>query len=147
MDVTFAPASVDDAFLRRFEDSFLGGIEPVLEGVGLSRDELVETMRETGDVLAVVVDGEEAGSLWLELRERTLHLHALLLDEVWRGRGVGRAVLDLLDEQFAGLADELELGVQEGNEPAERLYEGTGFREVSAQPELGFRVLRRPVPD
>ena len=65
MDVTFVPASVDDAFLRRFEDSFLGGIEPVLEGLGLSRDELVETMRETGDILAVVVDGQEAGSVWL----------------------------------------------------------------------------------
>lgn len=145
MEVAFAPGDVDERFLARFEASFLGGIEPVLEGMGMEREELVQTMRETGEIRTVRVDGAEAGSLWLELRERTLHLHALLLDEDQRGHGVGRRVLDLLDAEFAGRADELELGVQEGNEPAERLYEGTGFREVAAQPELGFHVLRRPI--
>jgi ribosomal protein S18 acetylase RimI-like enzyme len=142
-DVVFAPGGVDATFLRRFEDSFLGAMEPVLEGMGTSRTELEQTIRDTGEIRVVLVDGEDAGSLWIELRERTLHVHALLLDPAFRRRGIGSRVLSLLEDEYLGRADELELGVQEGNEPAERLYEKAGFVEVGARPELGFRVLRR----
>jgi ribosomal protein S18 acetylase RimI-like enzyme len=55
-------------------------------------------------------------------------------------------VLSLLEDEYLGRADELELGVQEGNEPAERLYEKAGFVEVGADADLGFRVLRRALP-
>jgi len=143
-DVGLVPAAVDAAFLRRFEESFAGGMEPVLEATGMTRAELEEAMRTTGEIRAVAVDGEDAGSVWLELRGRTLHLHALLLDSAFRGRGVGRTVLEQLGDEFRDRADELELGVEQGNTAAERLYEETGFVEVeSPHAGLGFRVLRR----
>jgi len=131
-------------FLRRFEGGFVGGMGPVLEGMGMTRAELEAAMRTTGEIRAVVVDGEDAGSIWLELRDRTLHLHALLLEPAFRGRGVGGRVLAMVEEEFRGRADELELGVEHGNAAAEHLYESTGFTEVaSPHSELGFRVLRR----
>jgi ribosomal protein S18 acetylase RimI-like enzyme len=143
-EVSLTPAGVDDRFLQRFEDSFIGGMEPVLAAMGVDRAGLEQAMRETGEIRSVLVDGEEAGSIWLELRGRVLHLHALVLDPAVRGRGVGGRVLALLEQEFRGRADELELGVQRGNEPARRLYEKAGFTEVeSPHDELGFAVLRR----
>ena len=143
MEVTLAPGAPDEAFLRRFEASFIGGMEPVLVAMGLTKATLEEHMRSTGRVRAVGVDGEVAGSIWTELRGRTLHLHALLLDEAYRGRGIGARVLSLLEDEVAGEADDVELGVQEANVAARRLYEKTGFREVGTRPEIGFRILRK----
>ena len=143
-EVSLAPAGVDDRFLHRFEGSFIGGMEPVLEALGVGRAELEQTMRETGEIRSVLLDGEDVGSVWLELRGRTLHLHALVLEPAARGSGVGGRVLAQLEREYRGRADELELGVQRGNEAARRLYEKTGFSEVeSPHAELGFQVLRR----
>ena len=123
-------------------------MDPVLAGMGMTREELEQAMRATGEIRTVDVGGEDAGSVWLELRDRTLHLHALLLAPAFRGRGVGRRVLELVEDEYRGRADELELGVQRGNEAAEHLYEATGFTEVeSPHGELGFRVLRRRLGD
>jgi ribosomal protein S18 acetylase RimI-like enzyme len=137
-------AVADDRFLRRFASSFVGGMEPVLEAAGLDPAELDRAARETGEIRTVLLGGEDVGSVWLELRGRILHLHALVLEPEARGRGVGGRVLALLEEEFRGRADELELGVQRENEAARRLYEKTGFTEVeSRHAELGFQVLRR----
>jgi GNAT superfamily N-acetyltransferase len=129
MEVELIPAAADDRFRERFEVSFIGGMEPVLATMGMTRSQLEERMRSVGRVRIVEVDGSEAGSAWTELTGRTLHLRALLLDEAFRGRGVGAAVLSL----------------QESNEQARRLYEKAGFHEQSARPEPGFRVLRKPL--
>ena len=143
-ELTLAPAGVDERFLRRFEDSFIGGMEPVLEALGVDRAELERTMRETGEIRTVLVDEEDVGSVWLELRGRILHLHALVLEPAARGSGVGGRVLAQLEQEFSERADELELGVQRENEAARRLYEKTGFVEVdSPHAELGFEILRR----
>lgn len=140
------PAAVDERFLARFETSFLGGMQAVLDDAGISRQELEAAMRSAGEIRTVLADGAEAGSVWIELRGPTLHVHALLLDEAFRGRGLGRAVLELLDDEFADRADAIELAVQHGNAPAERLYEAAGFTDVESEHErVGFRVLRRPV--
>lgn len=140
------PGALDAVFLRRFESGFVGGLDAVLAGMGTTRAELEEAMRTTGEIRTIAVSGEDAGSVWLELRGRVLHLHALLLDPAFRGLGIGRDVLGALEGEFAGCADEIELAVQRGNEPAERLYEGTGFHDVETRhAALGFRVLRRPL--
>ena len=121
-------------------------MDGVLEDLGISRAELEAAMRESGDIRAIVVDGEDAGSAWLELRGACVHVHALLLDPAFRGRGIGRHALDLVAEEFRGRADEIELAVERGNEPAERMYESAGFADVeSPHAQLGFRVLRRRI--
>jgi len=118
-------------------------MEPVLAVMGMSPDEFERRMAETGVVRTVEVDGGKVGFVWTELRGRTLHVHALLLDEAFRGRGIGSTVLRLLESEAAAEADELELGVQDANVAARRLYEKAGFREVRGRPEIGFRVLRK----
>ena len=143
MDVRLVPGRVDDAFRALFEASFIGGTEPVFQTMGLSRDELEERMRTVGSVRTIEVDGDEAGSVWTELRDRTLHLHALLLLGGFRGRGVGTEVLRMLEDEATGSADEIELGVQDANLAARRLYEKAGFHESGRRPEIGFRVLRK----
>ena len=143
MDVRLAPGAPDACFRRRFEASFIGGMEPVLAAMGMSPDEFERRMAETGVVRTVEVDGGKAGFVWTELRGRTLHVHALLLDEAFRGPGIGSTVLRLLESEAAAEADELELGVQDANVAARRLYEKAGVREVRGRPEIGFRVLRK----
>ncbi len=115
----------------------------MLAAIGTTRDEIEEQMQSLGRIREVEVDGAAAGSVWTEMRDRTLHVHALLLDEEFRGRGVGGAVLRLLEEEVAGEADAVELGVQDANAAARRLYEKAGFDEVERRPEVGFRVLRK----
>ena len=143
MEVTLAPGAPDEGFRHRFEASFIGGMEPVLAVIGMTRATLEEHMRSTGRVRTIEVDGEGAGSIWTELRGRTLHLHALLLEEAYRGRGIGARVLSLLEDEVAGEADDVELGVEDANVAARRLYEKAGFREVGARPEIGFRILKK----
>ena len=125
-EVSLEAAGVDGRFLRRFESGF------------------EQTMRETGEIRTVLLGGEDVGSVWIELRRRTLHLHALVLEPAARGSGVGGRVLAQLEREYRGRADELELGVQRGNEAARRLYEKSGPTEVeSPHAALGFQVLRR----
>jgi ribosomal-protein-alanine N-acetyltransferase len=52
-----------------------------------------------------------------------------------RGRGLGRALLNLHLRRLAGLgARAVFLEVDEDNEPARRLYQRAGFREVGRRP-------------
>ncbi len=52
-----------------------------------------------------------------------------------RGRGLARALLTLHMRRLAGLgAQAVFLEVDEGNEPARRLYQRAGFREVGRRP-------------
>ena len=146
MDVTLVPGAADEVFRTRFEASFVHGMDETLERLGLSRDMLERQMSEVGEIRTVEVDGNAAGSVWTELRGRTLHLHALLLDEAYRGRGIGACVLSLLENEIAGRADELELGVEDANIRARRLYEKAGFYEVESLPGVGFRILRKRLP-
>ncbi|HKB93680.1 MAG TPA: hypothetical protein VKC62_05550 [Gaiellaceae bacterium] len=54
------------------------------------------------------------------------------------------ATIGETEDEFRGRADEIELGVQRGNDAAEHLYEANGLTEVeSPHGELGFRTLRR----
>jgi ribosomal protein S18 acetylase RimI-like enzyme len=145
MPLALVPGAPDEVFQRRFEESFVGGLDAVLDAMGLTREELRSRMRTTGEIRTVQVDGVSAGSVWTELRGRILHIHALVLDDTHRGRGLGARVLRLIEKEAADLADEIELGVQDTNVAAWRLYRKAGFHEVEALPVLGFHVLRKPV--
>ena len=87
--------------------------------------------------LAIVaeVEGEVVGMLNVRRAPRRRLAHRCVfgmgVDEPWRGRGVGDALLTTL-VAWAEAHPELEkigLGVMAENEPAVRLYEKHGFRE------------------
>ena len=69
------------------------------------------------------------------------------MDAILAAVGVSRDDLELLEAEAVGNADELELGVQDANVAARRLYEKAGSREVEARTEIGFRILRKALTE
>ena len=89
-------------------------------------------------VFEVVVDGDEAGHLWIGPRAPDDHEHwwvwDIEIDEAWRGRGVGRAAMELAErEATARGCIEIGLSVIADNTPARHLYESLGYREASVR--------------
>jgi len=132
-----------ERFAELFGESMPPDTEAVYRELGLGPEEAAALPRSVGELRQVEEDGRVAGYLWLELRDRTLHVHALLLEPEFRGHGLGAHVLASLETEFADRIDEVELGVLPGNARARTLYERTGFEQVGER--LGFLILRKRV--
>ncbi|HEY8180057.1 MAG TPA: GNAT family N-acetyltransferase [Candidatus Limnocylindria bacterium] len=82
--------------------------------------------------------GERVGLLWLAEREsggrRVIFIYDVEIDEAHRGKGYGRAAMELAEEQARarGIA-RIELNVFGGNEVARKLYLAVGYVETSVQ--------------
>ena len=140
-------ARLEPSRFGRFWTLFSASMPPdagaVYEALGVTPEEAERLPREVGELRQVEEGDAVAGFAWIELRERTLHVHALLLEPEFRGRGFGGLVLAALEDELAGRIDEVELGVLPGNEAARSLYERTGFVEVGER--LGFVIMRKQV--
>jgi len=130
-----------ERFAELFAETMPPDAERLYAELGLTAEEVARLPHEVGELRTVEDEGATAGYVWIELRERTLHVHALLLEPQFRGRGIGSRVLAGLEDEFRGRIDEIELGVEPGNVPAVRLYERAGFEAVGAR--LGFRIMRK----
>ena len=63
---------------------------------------------------------------------------SVYVERAWRGKGVGRALLDVLVERARSLGyHKLVLAAFPFNEAGRRLYRNTGFREVGVYKEQG----------
>ena len=85
----------------------------------------------------VVVDGDEVGHLWIGPRAPDDDDHwwvwDIEIDEAWRGRGVGRAAMELAEREARGRRC-IEIGLTViADNPARRLYESLGYREASVR--------------
>ena len=112
---------LDEQRLARFSELFAESMPPdaeVYAELGLTAEQAARLPLQIGELRQVVDDGEVAGYAWIELRERTLHVHALLLEPEFRGLGLAGRVLDDLVDEFGDRADEVELGVVPENELA-----------------------------
>jgi len=130
-----------DAFRAQLGDSEAAG----LAYLALSWDELAAAFEQVGEVRRVGWNGRTVGFVWTEFRDRTLHLHAIVLRAEYRSRGIGTAVLRTLEREVCGRAEYFELGVQAGNTGALRFYERHGFRASDVPTAPGFRILRKPI--
>jgi ribosomal protein S18 acetylase RimI-like enzyme len=130
-----------DRFAELWAETMPADAERIYAELGLTADEVARLPHELGELRTVEEDGATAGYVWLELRGRTLHVHALLLEPELRGHGIGGRVLSELEDEFRGRIDELELGVEPGNAPALRLYERSGFERAGER--LGFLIMRK----
>lgn len=89
---------------------------------------------EASALYAVEDDGEPVGHVWLgerDLQERhVLWIWDVHVDERHRGRGLGRAAMQLAEQEARrrGLR-RVELNVFGGNEVARRLYRSLGYEE------------------
>jgi len=91
---------------------------------------------ETAVALAVEVDGEQVGHLWVGERNvptgRVLWIYDVFVDEERRGRGLGREAMLLAEEEARrrGLP-RIVLNVFGANDVARRLYASLGYNEVA----------------
>ena len=130
-----------DRFAELFAETMPPNADEIYAELGLSPEEAARLPLQIGELRQVVEEGEVAGYAWIELRETTLHVQALLLEPEFRGRGLGPRVLDDLEDEFADRVAEIELGVEPANQRAVRLYESAGFERVDER--LGFVIMRK----
>ena len=127
----------------RFDPGWRKGIYPSDAELGrsLSRRELY-VLEEGGRIIAAVIINNECNPGYEGLpwrvdapAERVFMLHALGVAPDRQGQGVaGRVVSECLAAAREKGAECVRLDVLGGNEPAERLYLGAGFRFVAAKP-------------
>lgn len=113
------------------------------------RSQIAERRERAGDLMLVAVLGEESGAagggrmvvgtLGFSAGHRRKIAHqgsfGLGLDAEWRGRGVGRALIEAMLDWAAAhpVIEKVQLGVFTTNERARRLYERMGFVEEARQ--------------
>ena len=117
---------MDEAMARRKAASDFGGLFPQ----GFESDvELRVVEDDTGAAVGHVVWGERE-----QHGARYAFLYDIEIRETERGRGFGRAAMELLEEEVRGRGhDRLQLNVFGGNERARTLYRSLGFEELSVQ--------------
>jgi GNAT superfamily N-acetyltransferase len=86
----------------------------------------------------VEAGGEQVGLLWLAERDsggrRVLFVYDVEIDEAHRGKGYGRAAMELAEQEAKALGiGRIELNVFGGNEVARNLYRSLGYAETSVQ--------------
>ena len=78
-----------------------------------------------------IAEGEPAGIALMARRGWTSRVAAMGVVSGWRGKGVGRFLMNELQREAHARADrKVVLEVIEQNDPAVRLYESAGFRKV-----------------
>lgn len=145
--ITFQPATAEQyqTFLNLTRDDAGQYLDATLKLMGLFWEEYADLFRTVGEVSAIYSNNEMAGFYWIELRERTLHLHGLILYASFRSHGIGTQVLSCLKQEFAGRADVIELGVHASNPRARMLYECQGFRRVRYLEDVDYFIMQCPL--
>lgn len=73
----------------------------------------------------------DLGTLWIFVKSDTAFLFDIMLDEKFRGLGLGHQTMDFLEKKLAGEGiREIELHVFGHNAPARALYLKTGYLET-----------------
>jgi ribosomal protein S18 acetylase RimI-like enzyme len=92
----------------------------------------------------LVVDGADAGRLYVRRTDDEVHLIDIALLPEFRGRGIGTALLRELMDEAAAAGKVINIYVEQEN-PAQSLYRRLGFEPVA---ESGVYLLmeRQPPP-
>jgi ribosomal-protein-alanine N-acetyltransferase len=96
-------------------------------------DALLTDRAVLGDCASI--NGKFAGFILSRRAADEAEILTIAVSDKQRGHGAGRALLDLHLRRLAGMgARAVFLEVEEGNEPALRLYRRAGFRQVGQRP-------------
>jgi ribosomal protein S18 acetylase RimI-like enzyme len=91
---------------------------------------MVHVAESNGVVSGYVFAGIE-GDSWKELRREAGYVHDLVVDEAFRGHGIGRALVACAIEWFAARGvSRIMLWTAPANATAQRLFRGLGFRDT-----------------
>lgn len=111
--------------------------------LNISTDQFKELFKTVGKVYAVYVQKEIAGFFWVEKREDVLHIHALIIKNQFQGKGLGKEILHLIQNEYNLGAKVLELGVHISNNRAINLYENFGFVKIKQLDDIGFIIMQK----
>jgi len=111
----------------------------------ITEGEFDHLFRTIGRVYCIYSDMQLAGFYWVEEREKTLHLHAIIVKTEFQGKGTGTRILNNLTKQPNRSINMIELGVHESNLGAIRMYERNGFKTVERLDDVKFLIMRKQV--
>ena len=143
IDIRSATQEERAKLLDFMRDDLVADVGLIMDFLGLTWPEFEQLYASRGEVRTVLSAGEPAGYCWIEHRGRELHLHAIFVLPEMRSRGIGRAILRSLEQEFRGEADVFELGVRVSNDGARALYEREGFTIAQSLEEISFLVMRK----
>ncbi|MGQ9604270.1 MAG: GNAT family N-acetyltransferase [bacterium] len=113
--------------------------------MGINMEEFRNLFGTVGEVHVISLDNKVAGFYWIEKRAKVLHLHGLVVASEFQGLGIGRSVLEMLENQFKDDFEIIELGVHESNRKARDLYNKLGYIVVKSLPDLGFHIMQKRI--
>jgi ribosomal protein S18 acetylase RimI-like enzyme len=143
--ITYKPARDEqyDEFLKLMRRTTDTDYEGVLELMGISWKEFAGSFRTLGKVYGIYEDDDLAGFYWIELRGDVLHLHGLILDEGFQGRGLGTGVLKKIEAEYRDQVRCIESGVDQTNTRAKHLYERMGCQVVKTLEDVRFYIMQK----
>jgi len=118
-------------------------LEAAQKVLGISSQQFEGFVESVGRVCVIRHGDESAGFLWIEERDRVLHVHGIVVKQPFRGRGVATEALRLLEAQYSDSVGAVELGVHHANHEARALYEKLGYQTVHHVEDVGFDILRK----
>ena len=118
-------------------------LQSAITKLGISVEQFKELFKTIGTIYVIYVDKDLAGFFWIERREEVLHIHALIIKSEFQGRGLGKKILQLIQDQYSSGAKILELGVHLSNHRAINLYQNSGFVKVKEFDDIGFIVMQK----
>ena len=92
-------------------------------------------------VSIIEVDGELAGSLWVDPKPESVHIVELQIVPELQGKGLGTATMMTVIQDGATRGVPVTLSVVPANPRAKRLYERLGF-EITAVEDLFIHMRR-----
>ncbi len=138
-DVQLRPATVADvpailAVTKAAYALYIDRLDPP-SGVVREQPEAVERYFVAGGVIVAEADGEIVGAVRYEPREDYLYLGRLAVAPAWQGRGIGRRLVEAVEEWALLLGlDEVHLGVRMELAENSGLYRHLGYVENGTAP-------------
>ena len=138
MEITFAEGN--ERHLKDCKDALcqskLG--EKYFSSPGSAENAILEGLRQ--GKLYVALIGEACIGFTYIIPKGAFHsfpyLHIIAIQEEYRGRGIGKALLDYSERIALEMADKFFLVVADYNPEAKRFYERNGYQQVGEIPNL-----------
>ncbi len=118
-------------------------LEPSLLLLGIDQAEFEYLFRSRGEVHAMMRNNEVVGFRWIEFKDDTLHLHALIVNPEFRKQGLAHVALDDVNHLAKGRASKIELGVHRSNHRAKAIYDKAGFSVTRELEEFDFFIMHK----
>lgn len=116
----------------RFSEKMIMDAEPesLMEAIKKNTDKITYIVRDEDKAIGVCSIIYKFGGL-IDKGEKTAWISIIIGDGTYRGKGIGRIVMKLIEEECVNLGFKfIELGVFDFNEKAKRLYEYSGYKEI-----------------